>query len=427
MKIIEIASNSLAEKYGFLAGDKVTHVNGNLIRDEIDWRFYSSDDLLQIKFQRGGINHEITIEKNPEDLLGITFDEIRYRCCGNKCIFCFIDQNPKNLRSSLYLKDEDFRLSFIYGNYVTLTNLSRSDARRIVMQRLSPLYVSVHAVDLKVRQKLLGIRHDDHLLSKILYLTRNGIEIHVQIVLCPGYNDGEILADTISKLSRFYPELRSIAIVPVGLTKHREGLPYLNPVTPPFASKIINWGEEQAQQYYERWQNYFIYLADEFYLQAGIPFPAEQRYDDFPQIENGVGMTRNFMDLFESTAAEFPSKLENPRSITLVTGKLAEPIIRSLVLERLNKIKNLAVNLVPVSNHFFGSSVTVSGLLTGQDIFHALSGTITGDEIYLPENCLNYNNLFLDDWRIENLEHRLRKRVKVIHTNFMELFEKKSA
>jgi putative radical SAM enzyme (TIGR03279 family) len=427
VKIIEIDPNSLAEKHGFSVGDKITHVNGNPIRDEIDWRFYSSDDFLDIKFQREGINLLIEIEKNPEDLLGITFEEIRYRSCGNKCIFCFVDQNPQNLRSSLYLKDEDFRLSFIYGNYVTLTNLSPRDAKRIVTQRLSPLYVSVHAVDLSVRQKLLGIRHDDHLLSKIQYLTRHGIEIHVQIVLCPGYNDGEILNDTLSKLSRFYPELRSIAIVPLGLTKHRERLPPLTSVTLPIAAEVINWGEEQARQYYKRWQSYFIYLADEFYLQAGAPFPAEQRYDDFPQIENGVGMTRNFIDLFESTATEFPSKLENPRSITLVTGKLAEPIIRSLVLERLNTIQKLTVNLVPVSNHFFGSSVTVSGLLTGQDIYHALSDTITGDEIFLPENCLNYNNLFLDDWTIENLEHRLRKRVKVIHTNFIELFEKKTA
>ncbi|MBN2092345.1 DUF512 domain-containing protein [candidate division KSB1 bacterium] len=427
MKIIEIDANSLAEKHGFLAGDKITHVNGQPIRDEIDWRFYTADDFLEIKFQRDGTNHEIEIEKNPEDLLGITFEEIRYRCCGNKCIFCFIDQNPQNLRPSLYLKDEDFRLSFIYGNYVTLTNLSPREAERIATQRLSPLYVSVHAVDLNVRQKLLGIRHDDRLLSKIRYLTREGIEIHVQIVLCPGYNNGEILADTVSKLSQFFPELKSIAVVPVGLTRHREGLPYLAPVTPAIASEVITWGEEQARHFFARWQTYFIYLADEFYLQAGVPFPDEQRYDDFPQIENGVGMTRHFIELFESTASEFPSKLKNQRSITLVTGKLAEPIIRAVVLERLNKIKNLTATLISVPNHFFGTSVTVSGLLTGQDIFQALSNTTIGDEIYLPENCLNYDNLFLDDWKVENLEHRLRKRVKVIHTNFMELFEKKTA
>jgi len=426
LQIIQIEPNSLAEQHGFLAGDNITHVNGQPIHDEIDWRFYTADDYLEIKFKREGTNHKIEIEKNPEDLLGITFEEIRYRCCGNKCIFCFIDQNPPNLRPSLYLKDEDFRLSFIYGNYVTLTNLSPRDAKRIVTQRLSPLYVSVHAVDLNVRQKLLGIRHDDRLLSKIKYLTRNGIEIHVQIVLCPGYNDGEILADTVSKLSLFYPKLKSIAIVPVGLTRHREGLPYLEPVTPAMAKDVIIWGEEQARHFYEHQQRYFIYLADEFYLQAGIPFPDEQRYDEFPQIENGIGMTRHFIDLFESTAIQFPSKLEKPRSITFVTGKLAEPIIRTLVIERLNRIKNLSATLVPVENHFFGTSVTVSGLLTGQDIFQALSSSTIGDEIYLPENCLNYDNLFLDDWKVENLEHRLQKRVKVIHTNFMELFAKKS-
>jgi len=422
MKIVAVEPNSIAAQQGFNVGDQITHINGQPIRDEIDYRFHASDELLKIKISRNGTTAEVVLEKDPDETLGLTFEPFKYRCCGNKCIFCFIDQNPPGLRSSLYFKDEDFRLSFLYGNYVTLTNITQKDLKRIIAQRLSPLYISVHAVDPQVRQKMLGIHHDDQLLQKIKRLTQNRIELHVQIVLCPGYNDGPVLAHSIRELSQFYPYLNSIAIVPVGLTRHRAQLPSIQAVTPKMAVELLEWGTPLANEFYQKWHHHLIYFADEFYLLAQQPIPPAERYDDFSQFENGVGMTRHLIDEFQKAATEFPDKLPAPQSITLVTGTLAEPIIQSVVVRRLAQIEHLTVNLIAVPNHFYGESVTVSGLLTGQDIYQTLKKHLLGDKIFLPNNCVNYDQLFLDNWTVGRLEQLLRKQIFVIDNDFREIF-----
>lgn len=420
MKIIKIEPGSIGEELELKPGDALLRINGEKINDEIDFQFYASDDYLELEIEQDGEILIYEVEKDPEETLGLEFEPFKYRSCGNKCIFCFVDQNPGGLRDSLYFKDEDFRLSFLYGNYVTLTNLKFSDAQRIVNQRLTPIYVSVHAVNLDARKKLLGIKKDDQLLKKIEYLAKNRIEIHVQIVLCPGYNDGEVLEDTVQCLSQFYPQVNSIAIVPVGLTRHRENLPMLEPVTSEISRKVIAWSDTLAKEFYSKFGQHFIYLADEFYLQIGQPLPPSVRYDAFSQFENGVGMTRAFLDDFAVFANKLPDRLSKPRSITLVSGRLMEPILRSVVINRLQQVDNLEANLVVVTNHFYGESITVTGLLTGQDICEALKNSCTGELIFLPANCLNFDGIFLDDWTVTMIEDKLERRIKVIDTNFEE-------
>lgn len=426
MKIIRVEPGSLADELELQVGDDLQRVNHALIQDQIDFQFHASDDFVELEIGRAGETLIFEVEKDFDEPWGIEFESMKFRHCGNHCIFCFVDQNPKKLRAPLYFKDEDFRLSFLYGNYVTLTNFSQQDTGRIAEQRLSPLYVSVHAVDLDVRKKLLGIRHDDHLLEKLEFLVSHGIQIHAQIVLCPGYNDGAVLEETITRLSAFFPTLNSIAIVPIGLTRHRSELTTMQAVTPEIARQTIRLGESLADTFQKKWQHHFVYLADEFYLLGNIPLPDAARYDDFAQFENGVGMIRIFLDELPEQVAGFPERLAVPKSITLITGKLAEPVLKASILPKLNQVKNLQANLLAVENQFYGESVTVSGLLTGQDIFHALCKVESGDEVFLPQNCLNFDKLFLDDWTLEKLAQKLQRKVTVIDNDFNLFFENES-
>jgi putative radical SAM enzyme (TIGR03279 family) len=311
----------------------------------------------------------------------------------------------------------------MYGNYVTLTNVSQNDLKRIVAQRLSPLYVSVHSTDLDIRKLMLGLKKDDRLLKKIELLADSDIELHVQIVLCPAINDGESLVKTINDLAQFYPMLKTIAIVPVGLTKHREHLYRINPVTPDYASDLIARIEPIALQFKKKRKDYFIYLADEFYLLAGIELPPAKRYEEFFQIENGVGMTRDFLDRFQEQSQHFPHRINTSRSMTLVSGQLAAPVISRWIVPVLNRIENLHVNLVTVPNNFYGTSVTVTGLLTGQDIFAELSRHELGDVIVLPANTLNFDGIFLDDWTLEMLQSKLERPIEVVDNNFDALLK----
>jgi len=424
MKIKQFEENSLAAEAGFEIGDNIVTINGKGIKDIIDYQYQVSEEFLEIKVDRQGQPFIYEIEKDYEDNLGIVFEDFKYKHCGNKCIFCFVDQNPKRLRKSLYFKDEDFRLSFLYGNYVTLTNISKKDLQRIVDQRLSPLYISVHSTDLEVRKLMLGIKKDDHLLEKIRFLANHQIELHAQIVLCPLVNDGASLIKSIEDLVQFYPDLKSIAIVPLGLTKHREALYPLKPVTPYFAKKTIQQIDDLAETYKNQQDDYIIYLADEFYLQAEMELPKAERYQDFPQIENGVGMVREFIENFEEQKSHFPHRISGQRNLTLATGVLAAPIIKKHVIPRLNQIENLSVSLCVVQNNFYGNSVTVTGLLTGHDILAQLSKTELGDKIILPANCLNFEGFFLDDWTPEDLENKLSRPVEFIENDFVPLIKK---
>jgi len=424
MRIIAFEQDSLAAAAGFQIGDEITAINCHPIRDLLDFQFHASDVSLEFEVIRNDESYFIEIEKDYDDSLGIIFEDPKYRCCGNNCIFCFIDQNPQGLRKSLYFKDEDFRLSFMYGNYVTLTNVSQSDLQRIVEQRLSPLYISVHSTDFEIRKLMLGIKKDDRLIDKIRFLSKNKIELHAQIVLCPSINDGKSLIKTIFDLAKFFPQLKSIAIVPVGLTKHRQNLYPLRPVTPAYAKSLILQMEKIAQQFKQKWDDYIVHLADEFYLLAQMELPTAERYDEFPQIENGVGMAKDFIDRFEEQSLDFPHRIKIKRSITLVSGVLASPIINQWVIPRLKKIENLTVTIRIIKNKFYGNRVTVTGLLTGQDIYNQLHNQQIGDIIVLPSNCLNFEGLFLDEWTPEMIQTRLQKPIEFIDNDFSPFLEK---
>jgi putative radical SAM enzyme (TIGR03279 family) len=421
MIISSVHKKSPAARLGLQPGDDLLRIDGRKIHDPIDFQFYSAEEGCRLVLRRDGREFEVIVEGEEGGWLGIEFAEMEYKCCGNQCVFCFVDQNPQGMRSSLYFKDEDYRLSFLYGNYVTLTNLARSDLARIVEQRLSPLYISVHSTEDEVRRRMLGLRGDDRLMQKIAFLAEGGIELHTQIVLCPGWNDGVHLERTIADLAGFFPAVQSVAVVPLGLTGHREKLPALRPVHPTEAKQLIEQERGWEKSYRDALGCAFVYLADEFYLLAGAALPPAERYDEFPQIENGVGMTRYFMDRFKRQKRRFPKEVKPVQGV-IVTGQLAAPVLAEEVVPALQKIAGLQVKVAPVVNRFFGGGVTVSGLLTGQDIIAQLREKMPADFIMLPPNCRNGDGLFLDDLEIGDLVRELETPVFAPEENFGEMF-----
>ncbi len=423
MKIKSVVPGSIGAELGLKSGDELLEINGHPIRDIIDYRFYENDEILDISVRRNGRVTRFQIEKEPYDSLGLEFPELRFKACGNHCVFCFTDQNPKGLRKSLYFKDEDYRLSFLYGNYTTLTNVKQADLDRIVTQHLSPLYVSVHATDWPTRQFLLGIKRPDHLLEKLRFLVDHGIQIHTQIVLCPGINDGAVFKKTLDDLHRLYPGVRSTAVVPLGLTRHRQGLTPLTPVSAVYARRFLGEVGELQAKFLAEMGTRFVFPSDEFYLKAGISIPEADAYEDYPQLEDGVGMVRLMVENFAETSQELPEQVMRPTRLTLVTGKLAEPVVRRSVLPRLQKIENLHVRLLAVQNVFYGDSITVNGLLTGQDIARSLAADGSGENAILSEKLLNYDGLFLDDWTPEMIEERSEHSLFFVDDYFRNLPE----
>jgi len=423
MKITHIEKAATASELGLQVGDDVSRINGHPVRDVLDYRYLISEEEIEMEVLRDGEKVIFEIEKDYDDNLGLDFEEIQIRFCGNDCPFCFVDQNPAGMRQSLYFRDEDYRLSFLSGHYVTLTNLSKRDMDRIVWQRLSPIFVSVHATDPDVRKFLFGIKHDDRLLEKLAFLTGNGIEIHTQIVLCPEVNDGEVLDKTIRDLAEFLPNLRSVSIVPVGLTKHRKGLTRLKPVTEAYAAELLRIAERYEAEYRSQLGEGFVYAADEFYIMAGEPFPESERYDGFYQKENGVGMVRYLLDDFQRQKEAFPAKLDEPFKATLVTGTLAGGFMQDSIVSGLNQVHNFEAQLAVVENQFYGASIRITGLLTAQDIFNHLKQMDLGDKVYLPANCLKDGSLFLDDWTVDDLSAKLNCPVVPLEDDFTAIFE----
>ncbi len=423
MKIKSVQDKSIGAEIGLRPGDDLIEINGHPIRDLIDYRFYENDEFLEMSVRRNGETLSYEIEKDPYDSLGLEFPELKFKACGNHCVFCFTDQNPKGLRKSLYFKDEDYRLSFLYGNYTTLTNVKQADLDRMVEQHLSPLYVSVHATDWETRRRLLGIKRPDHLLEKLEFLVAHGIEIHTQIVLCPGINDGAVLQKTLSDLRALFPGVRSTAVVPLGLTKHRTTLPPLEPVTDAYArrflTEILKWQKKFLKEIGTR----FVFASDEFFLRAGEPIPDETYYEEYPQLEDGVGMVRLMLENFDAVSGELPRKMRQPARITLVTGKLAGPILQESILPRLQEIDQLDAQILPVQNEFYGDSITVNGLLTGQDIHRALSRGERWGTVLLSEKLLNYDGLFLDDWTPQTVEERTGQQLVFVDDYFRNLPE----
>lgn len=402
-----VEPGSIADEMEIAAGDRLLAIDGHELRDLIDYSYYSSasDDLVLLEVEKpDGEVWEVEVERAPGEPLGLSFEAPKPARCANNCIFCFVHQLPRGLRKPLYIKDEDYRLSFLNGNYVTLANLKPAQLRRIIEQRLSPLYISVHATDPHVREYLLGTSGIPPILDQLRALAAGRIRMHTQVVLCPGVNDGPHLEQTVSDLASLYPAVQSLAVVPLGLTSHRQRLPQLAPVDGEYARRCIGTWEKRARQLARQLGEPFLFLADEFYLKAGLAFPPLRAYGDLPQIENGVGMVPLFMK--EAAAALRSARPMPPFRATVVTGISAVGFVGDF-LRRLHEKSGVEVMAVAVENRLFGESVTVSGLVAGNDIVAALAGHDPGRALFIPDVMLKEGEgLFLDNMTLNTLEQR---------------------
>ena len=402
----------LGEAVGLGIGDRVMRANGHLLRDFLDWQYYTgSEDRVRLEVVKAsGATVELDVEVAEGEIWGLDFEYFSPRQCANDCIFCFCNQNPAGARESLFFKDEDVRLSFLHGNYTTMSSISKMELERIVEQRLSPQYVSVHATDPEVRRYLLGRKRPDDVLGKMRYLAEHGIDLHAQIVLCPTINDGAVLRRTIDDLAELHPHLSSVAIVPVVFTELHNYKDRMTAVTPEFSRDLIRWMRPLQRDFRARFGSTFVFLADEFYLRAGLPLPGRRHYGDYPQIEDGVGMVRRFVSAARATLKRDTAALRKlaPGALagTVVTGRLFEPILARYVAE-MNERFGTRLKVVAVENQFFGKEVTVAGLLGGGDVLRARD-RIEGGFVIVPEQaCLKSGHIFLDDLTLEDLERQL--------------------
>jgi putative radical SAM enzyme (TIGR03279 family) len=416
-KITTVLPDSIAAEIGFEAGDAIISINGQQPRDLIDYQFLCADEFLELEvLDTQGKTHKIEIEKDYDQNLGLEFQSAlfdRLIQCNNRCPFCFIDQQPPGKRETLYLKDDVYRLSFLYGSYLTLTNLSPKEWDRIAQMRLSPLYVSVHATEPEIRIKLLKNNRAGQILDQLKWFKKNRLQIHAQVVVCPGINDGKHLEKTILDLAQFHrgriPTVASVAVVPVGLTRFRPNQDELIPVTPEKAQEIITQVQNLQQKFQQELGSTCVWIADELFLIAGAELPPESHYQDYPQIGNGVGSIRKFIKEFEQTVKDYPiQSCSTPRQFTWVVGNAVEKAFQPLV-KSLNEISGLTVNLVALASQYWGQEITVTGLLTGQDLRQKLTGKILGDGILLPSVMLKQGEaIFLDDMTVAELAEQLQ-------------------
>lgn len=400
--ITGVEENSAAARAGLLAGDILLTVNGHEIGDVLDYRFYLAAREVVLRVHRGPDLLEFTIRKGRYDDIGLDFatplmDE--KRSCRNKCIFCFIDQLPRGMRRSLYFKDDDSRLSFLHGNYITMTNLTERDVERMITMRFSPVNVSVHTTDPALRVAMMKNKKAGEVLAYLRRFADAGIELHGQIVLCRGVNDGAHLERTLRDLSDLYPSMTSVSVVPAGLTDHREGLYPLTPFTREECARVIDTVEGFARDNLAAHGSRIVFCSDEFYLTAGREVPPEESYEGYPQLENGVGMIRSLRTEFEEALADCPDDLLAalpPRHISLATGTAAYPCLSGLVSLVRERCPQLSVELYPIANDFFGHRITVAGLLTGRDLAAQLQGKPLGEALLLPAVTLRAEgDLFL--------------------------------
>jgi putative radical SAM enzyme (TIGR03279 family) len=412
-----VMPESIAAEVGFSAGDRLVKINGQRPRDTIDYQYLCADEVLELEVldDRGKL-HRIEIEKDYDEDLGLEFETALFDGliqCNNKCPFCFIDQQPPGKRESLYLKDDDYRLSFLYGSYLTLTNLSAKEWERIAQMRLSPLYVSVHATEPEIRSQLLKNNRAGLILEQLRWFQSQRLEIHAQVVLCPGINDGAHLDRTLRDLASFHqgevPTVASVAVVPVGLTRFRPNLTELTPVTPEIAGIIIDRVEALQQEFGRQLGSTFTWLADEWYLIAGRELPPSEYYEDYPQLGNGVGSIRRFLDEFAAEIADWEvTEISPPHTCTWVVGNAVEIAFQPIV-KRLNEIPGLTVNLVALASQYWGQQMTVTGLLTGQDLLSSLPSIDLGDRVLIPSVMLKHDEAkFLDDVTIEEVSRQLQ-------------------
>jgi putative radical SAM enzyme (TIGR03279 family) len=420
-RITAVLAGSIGAEIGFEPGDQVVSINGEKPRDLIDYRFLCADEYLTLEvLDRKGQPHEIEIEKDYDDDLGLEFESALFDGliqCNNHCPFCFIDQQPPGKRETLYFKDDDYRLSFLYGSYLTLTNLPSGEWERIARLRLSPLYVSVHATAPEVRTKLLKNPRAGLLLEQLAWFQAQRLQIHAQVVVCPGINDGVQLERTLQDLARFHqgdvPAVASVAVVPVGLTRFRPNLDELTPVSPPKAQEVVAQVQALQAQFQKELGTTLAWLADEWFLIGRLPLPPESHYESYPQIGNGVGSIRLFLKQFEAAAQTLPESIPVPRQVTWVVGNAVEQAFAPIV-ERLNQIAGLTVKMMALASDYWGQAITVTGLLTGQDLLTHCQNQPLGDGIVLPALMLKQGDhrtledaYFLDDMSVAQLSAHL--------------------
>ncbi len=422
-EIDSVEKDSIAEELGFEPGDKLISINGKRPRDLIDYRFLVGEEQLHIEvLDSVGELHKIDCEKEIDDSLGLIFKDALFdglRQCNNNCPFCFIDQQPSGKRKTLYLKDDDYRMSFLYGSYLTLTNLLASDWQRIEMQRLSPLYVSVHSTDPKLRSKLLRNKRAVLLMEQLAWFDKRNLQIHAQVVVCPGLNDGSALNKTLNELAFFgsgsWPAVISVAIVPVGLTRFRPDGDGLIPVDSDCARKVIIQVEKLQSKFQDLLGTRFAWLSDEWYLLAGYPLPRHLEYEDFSQQENGVGSIRAFLEDLDEATENLPETLINPRRSSWVVGSLVKEVLAP-ACGRLNAVDGLSIHLYGLRSPYWGQDQVVTGLLTGQDVLAGLKGKDLGDQLLLPSVMLRSGNpVFLDDMTLHDVSNSLGVPITVVN------------
>ena len=451
-KIRSVQPGSIADQLGVEAGDYLLTVNDRIVEDVFDYRYLTQDEELTLVIRKGTKNEEaeeweLEIEKDPSEDLGIEFESglmDEYRSCRNRCIFCFVNQMPKGMRSTLYFHDDDARLSFLQGNYITLTNMSDHDIDRIIRYHLEPINISFHTMNPQLRCEMLHNRTAGDVFPKIMRLKEAGIELNGQIVLCRGINDGEELEYSLRMFEQYLPELRSVSVVPVGLTKYRERLPHLEPFTGEDAGPVIDQIERWQRYYYEKYGTHLVHASDEWYILAGRELPSEENYDGYLQLENGVGMTRLLMEEVREALEEDGGSQTEPvpdsagpggsgvsaekshikkhdaekRHVTIVCGTLIAPVIADLAEQITRHYPHVRADVVPIVNHFFGELITVSGLITGQDLTAQLKGRDLGEELLIPCSMLRSGeHVLLDDMTVEQIEETLQIKIRIVESD----------
>lgn len=419
VKIKKVKMFSLAYFKGVRSDDILLKINGNEICDFLDYKFYLQDDSLNLEYEHKGKVKSFTVKRATEDDIGLIFESYlmdKEKRCHNNCIFCFIDQNPKGMRESIYFKDDDSRLSYLFGNYITLTNLTEKDVDRIIKMHISPVNVSVHTMNSDLRVKMMKNKNAGKCLDYLKRFADAGVSINSQLVLCPGINDGDELRYSLEKLSELYPAIESIAAVPVGVTKHRDGLFEMPEYNKNTASEVIDIIEEYGNKFIEKFGKRLVYASDEFFLKAEREIPESDYYEEYPQIENGVGMWRDFSDDFMSLLEKCCADNKKIDPVSLVTGKAAYPLIKTLANEVKMVYNDVDIKVHLIKNNFFGESITVAGLLTGKDIIDQLKEQPYNKKIIIPSVMLrSEGDLFLDGTAKEDIENELS--VKLIVTD----------
>ena len=421
VKITAVLPKSLAERAGIKAGDTLMKINGEEINDVLDYRFYLAEEKIDIEFLSGDEARTVTISKGEYDDIGLEFETPlmdKKQSCKNGCIFCFIDQNPKGMRESIYFKDDDSRLSFIHGNYITLTNMTKKDVDRIIKMRISPINISVHTTNPELRVKMMKNKHSGEVLSYLDDFKNAGLTMCGQIVLCRGVNDKDELTRSLSDLSKYYPAMSSVAIVPAGLTKYRDGLYPLSDFTPEEALEVINTVDRFGAMMKEKYGIRVFYASDEFYIKAGLEIPSADYYEDYPQLDNGVGMLRSFADEFTQAKDDYVGFApKSKRKFTIACGTASEPMLSGFAKELMEMNSGVELVVKPILNNYFGHSITVSGLMTGKDIFEQLEGEDIGT-LLLPYNCLKADeNVFLCGMTTDELSRKLKCEIKMVDTD----------